>query len=68
MNLRSWPVSALMLLAVIVLALNCGELRAQLDDTLGALDGEWIFVEDETEGRVLQQLTPPISSLGALLP
>ncbi len=27
-----------------------------------ALDGEWIFVEDRTEGRTLEQLGPPMSS------
>lgn len=27
-----------------------------------ALDGEWIFFEDRTEGRTLEQLSPPMSS------
>ncbi len=31
-------------------------------DGLPALDGEWIFVEDKTEGRALEQLGPPMSS------
>lgn len=31
-------------------------------DNLQALDGEWIFVEDKTEGRSLEQLGPPMSS------
>ncbi len=31
-------------------------------DGLRALDGEWIFVEDRTEGRALEQLGPPMSS------
>jgi hypothetical protein len=31
-------------------------------DGLRALDGEWIFVEDRTEGRTLEQLGPPMSS------
>ena len=26
------------------------------------MDGEWIFVEDRTEGRTLEQLNPPMSS------
>ncbi|MFN0012656.1 MAG: DUF6265 family protein [Phycisphaerales bacterium] len=34
---------------------------AQADD-LRALDGEWIFVEDKTEGRTLEQLSPPMAS------
>ncbi len=29
---------------------------------LKALDGEWIYVEDRTEGRALEQLGPPMSS------
>ncbi|NUL82226.1 MAG: hypothetical protein HUU60_05815 [Armatimonadetes bacterium] len=31
-------------------------------DDLRALDGEWVFVEDRTEGRTLEQLNPPMSS------
>lgn len=31
-------------------------------DDLRALDGEWVFVEDRTEGRSLEQLTPPMDS------
>lgn len=31
-------------------------------DDLRALDGEWIYVEDKTEGRALEQLGPPMSS------
>ena len=31
-------------------------------DGLRALDGEWIYVEDRTEGRALEQLGPPMSS------
>lgn len=33
----------------------------QVND-LKALDGEWIFVEDRTEGRALEQMNPPMSS------
>lgn len=29
---------------------------------LKALDGDWIYVEDRTEGRTLEQLGPPMSS------
>lgn len=32
------------------------------DDDLRALDGEWIYVEDRTEGRALEQLGPPMSA------
>jgi hypothetical protein len=30
--------------------------------SLKALEGEWIFVEDRTEGRALEQTNPPMSS------
>jgi hypothetical protein len=33
---------------------------------LRALDGEWIYVEDRTEGRPLEQLGPPMSSTFSL--
>lgn len=36
-------------------------LQAQTGE-LRALDGEWIYVEDRTEGRALDQLGPPMSS------
>lgn len=29
---------------------------------LRALDGDWIYVEDRTEGRTLEQMNPPMSS------
>lgn len=29
---------------------------------LKALDGEWVFVEDRTEGRTLEQMNPPMGS------
>jgi len=31
-------------------------------DGLKALDGEWVYVEDRTEGRALEQMGPPMSS------
>ncbi|MCO5297524.1 MAG: DUF6265 family protein [Fimbriimonadaceae bacterium] len=33
---------------------------------LHALDGEWVYVEDRTEGRTLEQLGPPMSSMFSL--
>jgi hypothetical protein len=36
--------------------------RSTQTDGLRALDGEWLFVEDRTEGRTLEQLSPPMSS------
>ncbi|MEZ5162634.1 MAG: DUF6265 family protein [Fimbriimonadaceae bacterium] len=31
-------------------------------DVLSALNGEWVFVEDQTEGRALEQFTSPMST------
>ena len=42
-------------------ALSAGAHPAQ-SDGLRALDGEWIWVEDRTEGRALEELGPPMSS------
>jgi hypothetical protein len=42
-------------------ALTSSALAAQTDG-LRALDGEWIYVEDRTEGRTLEQMGPPMSA------
>src|SRR6478609_5559734 len=42
-------------------ALTSSAFSAQ-PDGLSALDGEWLYVEDRTEGRTLEQLGPPMSS------
>lgn len=57
---RGWG-AILITVWTISLGLNSNLLYAQGDD-LRALDGEWIFVEDRTEGRSLEQLSPPMSS------
>lgn len=36
--------------------------RSQQDDGLRALDGEWIYVEDRTEGRASEQQQPSMSA------
>lgn len=41
------------------LSSSAGSVQA---DGLRALDGEWVYVEDRTEGRALEQLGPPMSS------
>ena len=61
MHLRTWPATALALLATLGAALASSALSAQADG-LRALDGEWLYVEDRTEGRTLEQLSPPMSS------
>ncbi len=64
MQLRTRPATALALLATLgaaLAALTSSALSAQADG-LRALDGEWIYVEDRTEGRTLEQLGPPMAS------
>ena len=64
MRLRTWLVTALALLATLgaaLVALASSAPSTQLDG-LRALDGEWIYVEDRTEGRALEQLGPPMAS------
>lgn len=56
------PVTALALLVALGLALAASPLPAQVDAS-SALDGEWIFVEDRTEGRALERMGPPMSSM-----
>ncbi|MGH7179680.1 MAG: DUF6265 family protein [Tepidisphaeraceae bacterium] len=64
MRLRTCLVTGLALLATLgaistALASNAPSTQP---DGLRALDGEWIFVEDRTEGRTLEQLGPPMAS------
>jgi hypothetical protein len=62
MHLRTWLATALALLALLA---TLGASSAQ-SDGLRALDGEWIFVEDRTEGQPLERLGPPMSSTFSL--
>lgn len=66
MHSQPRPATGLALLATLCVTLASSPLPAQVDD-LRALDGEWIFVEDRTEGRALEQLGPPMSSKFSLL-
>jgi hypothetical protein len=64
MHLRTWPTTTLALLATFGAAwaaLASNSLSAQ-PEGLRALDGEWIYVEDRTKGRALEQLGPPMSA------
>ncbi len=71
MQLRVAPAIAFALLALLALlatgvAVSAEPLLANArvapDDALRALDGEWLYVEDRTEGRALEQLGPPMSA------
>lgn len=57
-------ISGLPLLAVfnLLCMAMAADLRAAQEIEPGALDGEWIFVEDRTEGRELEKQGPPMSS------
>ncbi len=77
MPVHTWLVSALAALAILGAALAPSTPQAEATrapsaqaasapstppDGPRALDGEWIYVEDRTEGRALEQLGPPMSS------
>ena len=77
MHLCTWLVTALTLLATAapgslgalsaVIASNAhagqsSSAPSTQPDDLRALDGEWIYVEDRTEGHTLEQLGPPMAS------
>ncbi len=61
MILRTWLTTTLATVAALAMAIAV-ERRAARADDLSFLDGEWIFVEDRTEGRTLEQLGPPMAS------
>ena len=61
MHVRIQLARALALLVTLSAVSFTGALSAQTSD-LRALDGEWIYVEDRTEGRALEQQGPPMSS------
>ena len=65
MHLRNRLVTALATVGAFSMA-PVSEDRSPLADELRALDGEWIFVEDRTEGRALEQLGPPMASMFSL--
>lgn len=54
-------VALLAMLGVVSMALATSTRPGQTDD-LNALGGEWIYVEDRTEGRTEEQMGPPMSS------
>jgi hypothetical protein len=66
MNSRMGPATAFALLATLGAATAASSARSTQSDGLKALDGEWIYVEDRTEGRALEQLGPPMSSTFSL--
>lgn len=61
MHIFARHVTVLMLVAILGVTSVSNRLLAQAVE-LRALDGEWLFVEDRTEGKSLEQLGPPMSS------
>jgi hypothetical protein len=61
MHSRTWLARVLAAVAALSMAL-ASEGHARQAEEWRALDGEWIFVEDRTEGRSLEQLGPPMAS------
>lgn len=59
MHSRTYLTTTLALLATLSAASSTLSMQT---DELRALDGEWIFVEDKTENRPLEQLGPPMAS------
>lgn len=64
MHLRMWLATALALLATLgaASAVLASSARPAQDDGLRALDGEWIYVEDRTEGRPSEEQQPSMSA------
>lgn len=65
MHMRTALVTALTVVATISVALVAPELRAHAavqDKDVRALDGEWLYVEDRTEGRASEKQGPPMSA------
>jgi len=62
MHLRPCLAIALALLGTIGSAASTSSSRSAQADGLRALDGEWIYVEDRTEGRPPEQQGPPMSA------
>jgi hypothetical protein len=68
MQFHTRPPTALALLATLAAALVALTSSAQSTqaDGLRALDGEWLFVDDRTDGQPLERWGPPMSSTFSL--
>ena len=59
MRVHIWLAAALAIIGTVSLALA---IEARTQDPVRAVDGEWIYVEDRTAGRTLEQLSAPMAS------
>ncbi|MHC5209907.1 MAG: DUF6265 family protein [Planctomycetota bacterium] len=68
MHLRTWLATTLALLATLGAgrAASASGAHSAQDDALAALAGEWLYVEDRTEGRASEDQQPPMSVTFAL--
>lgn len=64
MHIRIWSATAFVIVATFSVAMTSSA-HSQTDE-LRALDGEWLFVEDRTEGRAVEMGGPPMSVKFAL--
>ncbi len=64
MRLHVWSLVTLALALVVgaFTAALASEPSAAAADDIRALDGEWVYVEDKTEGRALEEMGPPMAS------
>ena len=62
MQLRNWLATAPVLVVLFATLGAASSVYSAQDDGLRALDGEWIFVEDRTEGRAVEQQQPSMSA------
>ena len=63
MHVRTWPATALALLGLVgaAVATRAQDAAPAQADGPGALGGEWLYVEDLTEGRAVESQGPPMS-------
>ncbi len=61
MKRRTWQSTTLVFYSVLSFAFVSMEGWARADD-LRALEGEWIYVEDRTQGRIQVQMGPPMAN------
>lgn len=61
MDSRRWIIAILVTVSTHSMTLSSAGQMVRADE-LKTLDGEWIFVEDRTDGRSLEQQGPPMSS------
>jgi hypothetical protein len=64
MRVHIWLAAALAIIGTVSLApaFEGASQETTAQDPVRAVDGEWIYVEDRTEGRTLEQLSAPMAS------